>query len=256
MKPQFESRWDSFFAIIDDHIGSIRVDLGLIDIAPVKDYDKVILVELNLNLPRPDGLSASEESEKLWEIEDSIRNKLEIKLDTIFAGAETTQAKRRFYFYSSEIALYDKFISEEMVKFPSYEFEFTSWDEENWESYLGFLYPSDEDLQRMGNRDVIETLEERGDDLKTPRQVDHWIYFESKDDRSKFINQILDDGFEIDEQEKQPWDSEYTLHITRTERVNQDNIDEIVLKLFRLAKQFGGRYDGWETEIIKESDSE
>jgi len=250
MKPEYESSWDSFFANIDDKIGSIRSDLGLINIAPFTAYNKVICLEIKLNIPREDGLSSSEESDILFKIEEAITRILENKLEAVFAGAETTDSKRRFYFYCHDITLYDKFISDEMIKFPSYEFEFSDWEDIKWDTYLKFLYPSDEDLQRMGNRNVIENLEERGDDLKTPREVIHWIYFKLKENRTKFITKISSDGFTIEELEKHSEDSNFGLLISRIEDVDLDNIDEVVLKLFRLAKECNGGYDGWETQII------
>jgi hypothetical protein len=46
-------------------------------------------------------------------------------------------------------------------------------EEETWEFYFEFLYPNKYQQQHMGNRQVVDSLEESGDQSDVPRKVEH-----------------------------------------------------------------------------------
>ena len=68
----YKPDWDFYFSNVDDKFSSIAVDLGLRKIAPIEDQPNLVWVTINMNNPRPDGLSSNEESEILGDIEDAI----------------------------------------------------------------------------------------------------------------------------------------------------------------------------------------
>ena len=180
-----KEKWDFYLTNIDDKPGSIMVDLGLISIAPIQDNETLVWVSVKMNNPKENGLSTSGEIETLGQIEESLVAKLNKKHNCIFAGRATTDGNRDFYFYFSDTTLYDKSISEAMVQFPKYNYDFGTKADKDWKSYFDFLYPLPKQLQSIQNRNVVEQLENNGDKLKKPRQVDHWIYFKSEGDRKK-----------------------------------------------------------------------
>jgi hypothetical protein len=104
-----------------------------------------------------------------------------------------------------------------------------------WETYFGFLYPSEEDRQ----------LEKEGDTLSQEREIDHWAYFPTPKARAAFIAGVLNLGFQV----RTTSDSEkgrdsYGAQVYRIDLPSLESIDNVTLPLFKLAKETGGEYDG------------
>ena len=125
-----------------------------------------------------------------------------------------------------------------MGNFSQYKFDLGKQHEPDWNQYRNVLYPSDESMERIKNVDVLEVLEEHGDTLESVRDVHHWIYFKSSDDRKLFGKEVLQLGYRVEnEPEDLKEEFPYGLQITRDQCVTRDEIDDAVLELFRLAKK-------------------
>jgi uncharacterized protein (TIGR01619 family) len=251
--PSHEEDWDFYFSNVDDFIGSFYVDLGLSKISPVKDNPNLVWISLKMNNPREDGLSSNEESETLYAIEDRIQEFISKNHTAIYAGRLTNNNNRDFYFYFGDTTLYDKTFSEAMVAFPSYTYDFDIKEDPEWCSYTDFLYPNPRQFQCIQNRKVVDNLEENGDPLTKERQVDHWIYFNKKNDKENFLLKIKDKGFQIINQnfDKESPDFPYSLHIARVDKVDIDSVNDYILNLWELAELCNGNYDGWQTSLEK-----
>jgi regulator of RNase E activity RraB len=136
-------------------------------------------------------------------------------------------------------------------EFRAYEFDHGSQEDPEWKQYLEVLYPSEDDRERMSNRSVLEVLERKGDTLRTPRDIAHWIYFRSNEDREAFKDAVRALEYRIQsEAEKTDEDYPLGLCIVRFQSVKHAEIDDAVIELCRLARTHHGSYDGWETEVI------
>jgi uncharacterized protein (TIGR01619 family) len=250
----YTQEFDFYFTNVDDKIGSMFVDLGIYSYAPVNDRPNLVWISLKLNTPNEDGLTTSEESNFLYDLEDKLEQELGEKHNGIFVGRLTSNGKRDYYYYLENPMLYDKTISEVMVEYPSYTFDYGNKIDAEWNTYFNLLYPSDREMQCLTNRRVVDNLEKNGDPLTKERQVDHWIYFNNNSDRENYINRILQENFKVESSEIDT-DSEneqYTLQISRIDNVDLDNVNEYVLFLWELANENNARYDGWETSIEKD----
>jgi len=254
MTETHKEKWDFYFTNVDDKLGSIYLDLGLKSIAPIKSQPNVMWISIKMNNPREDGLSSQEESSKLFDIEDKLVDALKQKFDLTFVGRLTSDFKRDLYFYIGSSTLYEKTISETMVIFPNYQFDYGIKEDSEWGGYFDFLYPSPPQYQSMQNRLVVEQLEKGGDKLEKERQVDHWIFFKTDSDRETFLDKIKSDGFGIvlSDYDKSFGEFPYRLHIKRVDKVDLNSVDQYVLYLWNLANECNGDYDGWETSIEKE----
>ena len=244
--------WDFYFARVNDAVSSIFVDLGVRADAPLEKRPWLLWVWVELQAPRPDGLSSNEEAPKLHEIGESLVAAISASCDAQLVGRITGASRREFYFYATEPGELDAAVERAMQRFDTYKFETGSKFDSEWEQYLGLLYPSDSNLQRMFNRRVLESLEENGDDHEQPRKVDHWLEFPTTEARAACrdtliaIDFALDDEFESDE----PGDAmPHTLVVSRVDTVDSHTINGITLELARLAAEHGGRYDGWEAPV-------
>lgn len=253
-KAGHQEEWEFYFSNVNDKFGSIFVDLGLHNVAPLTDKPNVVWVSIKMNNPREDGLSSQEESSSLGDIEDSLVDKIISKHNSIYVGRLTSAGDRDLYFYFGDTTLYDKTISEVMVAYPKYQFDFGSKEDQKWGGYFDFLYPLPQQYQSIQNRRVIEQLEKGGDKLIKAREVDHWIYFKTANDRETFLKGINKDGFSVVNQDfdKTLGELPYKLHIKRVDKVDQNSVDEYVIYLWKLAAECNGDYDGWETSIEKD----
>jgi uncharacterized protein (TIGR01619 family) len=253
-KEVHQEEWDFYFSNVDDKPSSIAVDLGLSSVAPIRTQPNVMWVSIKMNNPRPDGLSSSDEYDTLSEIEERMTKLLASKYEASQVGRLTSNGYRDLYYYLGDTALYEQALSEIMLQFPSYEYDYGTKSDEAWGGYFDFLYPSPRQFQSIQNRRVIDNLEEQGDTLEKERPVDHWVYFKSEVDREAFLSEIKDENFNIVTKDYDNGLGElpFRLHISRVDKVDHNSVDEYTLHLWELAQEHNGDYDGWETSVETE----
>lgn len=211
----------------------------------------LVLVSVTMNNPREDGLSFSEEFESLKQIEDRLHHLIISKHNAVYAGRLTTDGRRDFYFYVGNTKHLDKTISDAMKAFPTNKFDLRMKEDQKWEEYLNFMYPNPSQHQSMLNRRVVNSLENQGDLLTKARPVDHWIFFKTEADKEKFLSAIQDDGFAIvdNDHDTEFGEAPYRLRISRIDKVDYDSVDDYAIRLWKLAEECNGDYDGWETSV-------
>ena len=107
--------------------------------------------------------------------------------------------------------------------------------------------------EKLPNARVAELLQEHGDGLDVPREVQHWAYFASPEGRDRFIA-LLGIRFERIE----PFESTYKgssldRHAVTFWHVglpDEESMTAITEMLSRFAQECGGKYDGWETQVL------
>ena len=153
--------WNSYFCNVNDKLASIFVDLGIRKTIPDPSRPWLLWVRVYFKQPRPDGLSSREEFDTLVSIEEKLTTALEQKCGAVLSGRISTDGRRKFYFYGSLPRTFESALAESMTEFHGYRFEYDSQEDPGWRQYLDVLYPSEEDLQRIKNREVLQVLEQR-----------------------------------------------------------------------------------------------
>jgi regulator of RNase E activity RraB len=243
---------------VNDKLSSIYVDLALRRDAPDPYRNRLLWVWVEMNFPRSDGLSDGPEAPKLYQIEDELTSALALS-DAVFAGRITGDNRREFYYYLPASKNPKDTVLGAMKAHPDYKFTFGSKADPDWSQYLGLLYPSDEVRQAMANRDTLQAIREKGDSLDVSREVNHWVYFNSDEERKSFAQAADALGYTLQsgshfEQPKGGF--RFGLRLCKTQPIDQDAIDKTTLELFRLSKQFNADYDGWESQVIAEDPSQ
>jgi Family of unknown function (DUF695)/Regulator of ribonuclease activity B len=243
--------WNFYFCRVNDKSASIALDLGLRKQVPDRSKPNLLWVWVYFKSPRPDGLSDSSEFDLLTAIEEKLTETMGRNFNAILSGRITTDGHREFFYYGSHSDEFESAVADAMGNFPGYEFDCGTQGDPGWKQYLEVLYPSDEDRQRIENRSVLDVLEQKGDTLKAPRDIFHWIYFRTKNDRDAFWTAIQQLEYRMESQPEKPGGAfPFGLCIVRFQSLKQDDVDEAVIELFRRAKEFHGDYDGWETKAI------
>ena len=156
-------------------------------------------------------------------------------------GRNTSGGHRDFYFYPGNIEI-EALLKAAMANWPDYVFQTGARSDPEWSTYWRFLYPSPEDLERIGNRDVVDRLLKNGDDIEQPRKIDHFAVFKTILDRDRFLQYLSAAGFavaELGETAK----ADFSVEFNRIDR--PDRIDDVTIALFRAAKDNNGEYGGW-----------
>lgn len=242
--------WDFYFCHVDDKPASLFIDLGIRDDAPLSGLTEMAWLRLYMREPRDDGLSGKTEYERLTEIEDALSEAISDDPKVAYVGRNTSDGCRDFYFYCCNGHTAESCLSSAMVPYSEYEFETGSRSDEEWSTYFEFLYPSDREYQMILNGRVLANLESHGDKHHIEREVCHWVYFKSSDDRSRFLRTAIEKDYKlVNEHDDGEGDRAYGLTVGRVNAVDFTTINNVVLELFDLAIEYNGDYDGWETSV-------
>ncbi len=243
--------WKSYFCNVNDKLASIALNLGLNEEAPIESKPWLLWVWVYLQDPSPNGLSQQSEFATISSIEDELSKRLGLVCNAVEAGRITTDGRREIYFYGASADGFEAAVRAAFASSSRYKFNLGKQHEPDWNQYRNVLYPSDESMERIKNMDVLDVLEEHGDKLEPVRDVHHWIYFKTSNDRKLFAEEASQLGYTVENQlEDLTQEFPFGIQITRDQSVTPDEIDDAVLQLFRLAIKLNGQYDGWEAQVI------
>jgi hypothetical protein len=248
-----EEQWDVYLAQYEKGVGSTVLNMSLKQLAPMKQFPYLLTTGVKLINCSPEGLPVKDELDVLYQISDRIKALVDSISINKLAGTFSYQCERIDYYYLSDTNEVRKSLEAAYKNyFPNYKYSIKISNDQNWEGYLTFLYPNEETYEYMSNEKVIGNLTKEGDDLSKPRQVDHWLYFKTEADRNKFILYATKEKFKIEKKDYYK-DSKlpYRLQISRTDKVDINSISTITIALRKKALEYNGKYDGWETFVIK-----
>jgi hypothetical protein len=84
------------------------------------------------------------------------------------------------------------------------------------------------------------------------RPVEHWAYFPNPDSRRTFIGEATKLGYTTETLiEPKANKDRYGVRLSCIGLPSLENIDDLTLLLFRAARDYGGEYDGWETQVVR-----
>ena len=238
--------WDTYFCFIEDKFASIVLDMDIWREIDQNEYRLPMGVRIPVKNQGESGTPVGEEAEILFE------DRLTAKIgETGFnVGRLTTNGFREIYYYFNSPYELEK-TAFDIFKGNHYDVQVFQINENSpWEFYFDFLYPDKYKIQHMGNRKVVESLMNSGDLLEVPRRVDHWIYFPSDFLRSRFEEKMISFGFEP-VLARSDAGEEYLSQIFRNDYVDYNAINDVTDLLVNVSEEYEGRYDGWETMVIK-----
>jgi hypothetical protein len=232
---------------------STVVDLSLAERAPMKDKGFAVLVRTSLLSADSDGMPTKSESESLHLLEDLLEKSLAESCRAVYAGRFTHKGVRRFVFFTSDTACCRKTVASAFTSSPGHEWDARSVADTGWSNYFDLLYPPPVELERIRNRRLVDLLTDKGDDLKSPRRVDHFLRFKSKSSRESFLRGLSMEGFEIAAMPEADGDGShpYALQLHRKDKPDYPMVDKVVIPLWEKAQKSNGRYEGWETYLVR-----
>lgn len=239
--------WNFFFLRVDDQPASIFVDLGIAAEAPLGGFPHLGYVRVAMLHPRPDGLSSEAEFDALCALDDHLTGHIAAEGAALYVGRNTSGGHRDFYFYAADADGFERAAAAAAARHPAYRCEIGSRPDPDWSVYFDFLSPSEDDRQRILNRDLRSALEDRGDAPDEARPIDHRAYFPRRQAAAAFFERVEKLGFRA-ELPKTMDDGDYAVDFVRED--SPAAMDEVTIGLARLVREFGGEYDGWGCPIV------
>ena len=245
-----EAKWATYSSDVDDMPASFYVDLGLSSIDASERMSHCFYISVSLQAPMANGLPSDVEMETLIALENNLVQGLMTKHEFIYAGRMTAQGVVDYFFYTSDPTFIDISVSQSMVQYPRYQYDFDIGIDKDWDVYFHLLYPDEKEMQTALRSRAMEIMREHGGDLSGPRDVSHWMYFRTKEERDKCMFEVLERGFEIVNLSNDcDYEYKFSLWISRCDNFEDQSFERCINFLVELAREFGGRYDGWEVCI-------
>lgn len=269
--------WDSYLCEVDGKPASILVDLGAVAQAPVPGFPCLGYVTITLRDPDENGFPRREEFETLSVLEDALESALTASEAAVHIGRCITDGRYELIFYTVGSDDWHSRVADIMEALPPYDWEAGAHYEPDWGTYLGFLFPGEQDLLTIQNRRLLLQLREQGDAPEKPRLITHWLDFLDAEGGEAFCRTARERGFQVEEARmvfgtedgaalsgggestlvpgSGPGLARLTLagaetrppfFQARVSRVDApENIDEVSFTLLDLALEHGGEYLGW-----------
>ena len=236
--------------ISENEIAYVRLNLDLINKPPIKDYIHLVKVLMRM---KPSIISKKPKIniKTMGIIEEEYYENFPLNIPHKFTCVFTTPFTKSMYFYMQDTSQFKKAWETILSKHKNIIYKFKEEDDQEWVRYKS-LYPNEFGILFMDNNTLINALIKNGDNLNKPRSLKHWTLFKTQSDAEKFSKIIESIGYKLICIDKVLKDDIYKVQFERTDIIgNVDVISKITFDLLKIAKEFYGKYDGWESPITK-----
>jgi regulator of RNase E activity RraB len=231
-----------FYELLDDENIPYRCDVELDLISEAPQEERPWLLWL--------FVKADSVNEALESFTQELITALATSIDGVFAGRVMKEGWAEFYFYAPNAKRFENISSDVMNKHGGYVYERGSSRDGKWEMYSDNLFPDPYGLLSIQNRHTISALLEAGDDLSLAREVEHYLFFQTKTSMERAIAQLSSHGYSVKEYATDE-DSDYAYGVVliKIEAITPDVVAETTTSLYESAIQEHGIYEGWSTVL-------
>jgi hypothetical protein len=241
-------QWEFYFCAIEGRPASISLDLSLAERAPLADLPHLLCVRVQLNAPRPDGLSDGAEAPALYALEDALGRTAAELLGARQVGRITTSGHRELVYYARSLDRLQEALDRGLSEFSAYRISFHTAEEPEWTMFRQVLMPGEAEWHWIMDRRVVDQLQQAGDDSAAPRPVDHYAFFPDRAAADRFTAELAGEGF--DASIRRDDDGRFVVHALREDPVELPHIHPLVKRLRDRAAALGGQYDGWGAPVV------
>ncbi|MBD3798347.1 DUF695 domain-containing protein [Sulfuricurvum sp.] len=231
-----------YYELLDDENIPYRCDvaLELIDDAPQEERPWLLWL----------FVKTDPFSELLEAFTRDLSSALETSLDAQFAGRVIKDGWAELYYYAPSAKRFENISSDVMKTHGGFAYERGSSKDTKWEMYLHNLYPDPYGLLSIQNRHTITSLIEAGDDLAIPREIEHYLFFQTKTSMERAVSGLKPHGYKVKEYvNDDESDYGYGVVLMKTESITPNSIKETTTSLYKSAIQEHGIYEGWSTVL-------
>ena len=213
-------------------------------------YPWLYTVFIKLKTPLENGLADEDEEDLLNECKERLSIKLQEKEQAIYVGSKTTSGWYEVYFYLQDPKGVEN-KTKDMLSAFEYKYESNAVKDKNWKLYEVSLRPTLAQSHQIQSRHIIEELSEEGDDLSQPREVEHYLLFQTASLREKFLEVLTEksltckDIFESEDEEFC-----FGVIVSITQAVDEATMHITTDMLLELCLIHHAQYEGWSTSMV------
>lgn len=190
--------------------------------------------------------------EGFLEMKESLIIALESEDEVHYVGSRVVDGWSEFYFYASDSKELNS-MSTAILKESGYTYESNVVKDKKWNFYETQLFPTELEQHNMQTAKIIFLLEEEGDDLSVPRDVEHYVSFEMPTQKDRFINTLDVEGFSFKDEISSD-EFEHGVALVKSHAVTYEEVTKVVAELFDFIKKEHGYYEGWSTTLVNGDD--
>lgn len=232
-----------YYEYFEDDTVSCRCDVELDLYDDLGETERQTL--LWLFIKEDDRLSPSFQS-----FFSALNENLTQQLDAVFAGTLSKEGWIECYFYAYDAKKFVNIVSDLLKTHGPYTHEMGSYKDTKWKFYTENLYPEPFQMLLIQNRHTCDALREEGDDLSIVREVEHYLFFQTKSSLQRAIEKMELDGYAFKEHvEDKESDYYYGAIMTKSHSATFEEINLITEFLFDIALNEHGLYEGWSTTL-------
>ncbi|WP_160128565.1 DUF695 domain-containing protein [Kordia antarctica] len=245
--------WNTYQAKQEKGVSSTNLRMDLIEQAPINGFDFLFYVKIKYKVTEESDFPIGNKLKKLYKIKDAIHDKMKSVSESHYVGSFMFDGSRFEYYYVKDASDIERHIDKLFKnKFRGEKYDVYIKSDPSWDLYTNFLYPNDEIKNFMSNRDTVIQLKNAGDDVVTPRKIEHYATFASINDMNLFVVEIEKLAYTVEskkktENEKFP----HEIKFYRNNSTTLENVTKFTTELIKLAKDQYGSYEGWETYVVK-----
>jgi len=198
------------------------------------------------------------DDEELLIIEQKLLDAL-VKQSVDYVGWQLTEGWLEFYYYAEIAKGFENSVNAALK--PQYQFEVGNRKDKKYETYYKMLMPNTQEYHNIQSEEIINDLEEAGDNLDLEHRIEYHAMFQTSSQRKRFIESIEEDGFSFMNDfldKKAEDDFVYGVVFSKLSKVSVDALNEQTTLMFPSIEREHGRYEGWGTDIVetKEDDED
>ncbi len=242
--------WYTFPAAMGDDQAWITYNHGYAEVAKADTRNNHLRVRVGFNDPTEYGMPTNEEFPRLSALDESLENVI-VKLGGVYVGRITVAGHRYFYYYLGAKEDQAKKEVDQVASSSNYKLQYLWKPDPEKKKYWDELYPTPDDWQVIQDLKVLDALEKGGDNKDKKREVQHWAYFSTKNNASKYKDWAIEQKYKIISWGSTDDKKEYMVQYSHIGTMNLRDITHHTISANRKARELNGRYDGWETSVEK-----
>ncbi|MBN2782320.1 MAG: DUF695 domain-containing protein [Campylobacterales bacterium] len=189
--------------------------------------------------------------EEFLETKESLIIAIEYENNARYVGTRVVDGWSELYFYTANSKGFNTTVAD--ILNPSrYIFESNIVKDAKWNFYEVQLLPTEMESHQIVSNQIIFLLEEEGDTLEVPREVEHYAVFDTATQKERFRELAKADGFEYKD-DLSTDEYEHGVAMIKTHSVTRDEVAKIVESICKLLKKEHGFYEGWSTTLVTKS---
>lgn len=186
--------------------------------------------------------------EDFLEIKESLIISLEHGKKTKYVGSRIVDGWSEFYFYSEDSKDLSAVVAR-VLSSSGYVYESNIVRDTKWDFYEVQLLPNELEHHHIQSAKIIFLLEEEGDVLNEPREVEHYATFETATQKDRFTDSVIELGF-IFKDYIETDHSEHGVAIIKIHMPTEEELKKVVEELYTEIKKEHGYYEGWSTTLV------